>query len=314
MMGTGAFAVPAFRTLCQSRHEVVALVTSPLRARQGKEAPPVGPMRPVAEELGVPIFDPEDVNAPAAVDRLGGYKADLLVVCDYGQILRAATLEAARLGGVNIHGSLLPKYRGAAPVNWAIYHGEEETGVTVIHITPKVDAGPSIARAETPIGHDETTVEVESRLAALGASLLLGAIDGVESGNAVPLAQDPTQASKAPRLKKTDGAVDWSRSAEDIRNQVRAFEPWPRTFTLWRRADGPPMRLIFGPVDVVAVERAGPVEPGTVLEVGEGRLVVAAGRDAVSPREIQPAGKRMLSTREFLHGYHLAPGDRLGPE
>ena len=142
MLGTGPFAVPTFRALYDTRHAIVALVTSPLRIHRGQPVEPISSIRDVAQQHGTEIFDPEDVNAPAAVARLASFGADLLVTCDYGQILAPATLAAAGRGGVNLHASLLPKYRGAAPINWAIYHGETETGVTVIHMTPQIDAGP----------------------------------------------------------------------------------------------------------------------------------------------------------------------------
>ena len=169
MMGTGPFAVPTFRVLYETHHVVVALVTAPLRRHRGKLVAPVSPIRDIAHEHETPIFDPDDVNTDSARRRLAEFEPELLVVSDYGQILSADTLATARLGGVNLHGSLLPKYRGAAPINWAIYHGERETGVSVIHMTPQVDAGPVIAQAKTEIGPDETAEQVASTTAAHGS-------------------------------------------------------------------------------------------------------------------------------------------------
>jgi methionyl-tRNA formyltransferase len=188
--------------------------------------------------------------------------------------------------------------------------------VTVIHMTPRVDAGPCIAQAETEIGPDETVVELEQRLSEMGAWLVRRAIDALEAGRLEALPQDPAKASKAPRLKKSDGAVDWTRPAEAIRNQVRAMEPWPKTFTFWHRAQGKPQRLILGPVDVVELDGAErDDEPGTVALVSKDRLVIAAGdRRGVSPRSVQPAGKRMLSIAEFLRGHPVQVGDRFGRE
>ena len=159
MMGTGPFAVPTFRELLVTHHTIAALVTGPVRNKPGKLVPAT-PMRDLAHAHGVRIFDPEDINAPSARAELAQMDADLLVVCDYGQILSAETLATARLGGINLHASLLPKYRGAAPINWALYHGETETGVSVIHMTPQVDAGPVIAQGATPIRPEETSVEL----------------------------------------------------------------------------------------------------------------------------------------------------------
>ncbi len=242
--------------------------------------------------------------------RLSQLNADLMVVSDYGQILAERTLASARLGGINLHASLLPKYRGAAPINWAIYEGESKSGVSVIHMTPKVDAGPCIAQAEVDIGPEETAVELEARLAELGAWLVRRTIDALEAGNLEALAQNPALASMAPRLKKSDGLIDWRRPAAAIKNQIRAMEPWPRTYTFWHRQEGPPMRLIFGPAAVE--DHAGGSIPGTVIEAKEDRLLIAAGRGAVAPKSIQPVGKRMMSIEEFLRGHRVQAGDRFG--
>ena len=339
MLGTGPFAVPTFRELLDARHAVAALITSPLRAHRGRPLAPASSIRALAEQRGVPIFDPEDVNAPEFRPRLAGFGADLLMVCDYGQILSPATLSAARHGGVNLHASLLPKYRGAAPINWAIYNGDTETGVTVIHMTPRIDAGPCIAQSRVDIAPDETAAELEDRLAEIGARLVCESIDRIISGDARPLPQDPALATKAPRLKKTDGALDWTRPAAAIRNHVRAMEPWPKTYTYWHRPDGPPLRVIFGPLSVVENRLAAAgtaacngdradvpsaakhnettlpqLPPGTVIEATGDRLVIAAGHCAVAPAAIQPAGKRPMTVAEFLRGHKVRQGDRFGPE
>ena len=311
-MGTGPFGVPTFRALYDTDHQIVAVVTGPLRSR-GRRPPVAGPVRQLAEAQGTPIFDPEDVNSEEARARLTEYGADLLVVCDYGQILSAETLATTRLGGVNLHGSLLPKYRGAAPVNWAIYHGETETGISVIHMTPKVDAGPVIEQARTPIGPEETAADVEARLSQMGPDCVLRAIEALEAGAAQTLPQDPALASKAPRIKKRDGQIDWTRPSEAIANHVRAMEPWPKTYTFWHRPAGAPMRLILGPVKAVETSERSAL-PGTVLEAAGDRIIIAAGEGAVVLETVQPAGKRLLEVREFLRGYHVQPGERFGPE
>jgi methionyl-tRNA formyltransferase len=313
MMGTGPFAVPAFQQLYEARHEVALLVTRPLRSHRGKDVEPASAMRDIAHEHATPIYDPESINAPEAQQRLTVVGADLLVVCDYGQILTPETLATARLGGINLHGSLLPKYRGAAPVQWALLNGESETGVTVIHMTPRVDAGPCIAQAATQIDPEETGFELESRLAELGGWLVRRTIDALAEGRLEALPQDPALASTAPRLKKTDGAIDWTRPALCIKNQIRALEPWPRTYTFWHRADHAPVRMILGPVDIVASPDASH-PPGTVLEACGDRLVIAAGRDALAPRTVQLAGKRPLGIAEVLRGHKIEPGERFGPE
>ena len=309
IMGTGPFAVPTLKRLYASGHAVLALVTRPPRPMHGKTQAETNPMRELAIERGTPIHEPESINTPHARAVLASYQPDLLVVCDYGQILKPETLEIARLGGINLHASLLPKYRGAAPINWAIYHGETETGVTIIHITPRVDAGPAIAQARTPIGPEETAADLEPRLAELGAPLVVQAIDDLAAGAVQAIDQDPIKATRAPRLKKEQGQVDWQRTAAEIKNQVRALVPWPKTFTHWQRPGGEPLRLIL---EKVRVEPALPAEPGTVLEAKGDRLVIATGQQALVIDFIQPAGKRVLSAAEFLRGYAVRPGERFG--
>ena len=313
MIGTGPFGAPTYGRLYDTHHTVAALVTGPPAPRRGRRPVAVGPMRDIAHRHNTPIFDPEDVNADRSRARLAGCRADLLVVCDYGQILSADTLAAARLGGINLHGSLLPKYRGAAPINWAIYHGETETGVSIIHMTPRLDAGPVIARQSTPIEPDETADRLEARLSRMGAPLVCRAIDLLEAGRAEALPQNAALASKAPRLKKSDGAIDWKRPAAAIKNHVRAMQPWPKAFTFWRRRGAAPLRLIVGPVAVADPPQVA-TAPGTVLEAAGGRLLVAAGEDALLLSSLQPAGKRMLPVEQFLRGYRIEPGQKLGPE
>ncbi len=313
MMGTGPFAVPTFRGLYETHHEVAALVTGPLRYR-GKRRVVVSPIRDVAHEHGTEIFDPELANADDARRRLAEYRADLLVVCDYGQILSAETLATARLGGVNLHASLLPKYRGAAPINWAIYHGETETGVSVIHMTPRVDAGPVIAQGRTPIEPEETAQQLEQRLSEIGSWLVRRAIDSLEAGRIEALPQDPALASRAPRLKKSDGLIDWNRSAEAVRNHVRAMVPWPGTYTYWHRPGGAPLRVIVQRVRPLGRPEAGDARPGTVVEAEGDRLVLAADDGPLALETVQPAGKRRMPAGEFLRGYRVRPGERFGPK
>jgi methionyl-tRNA formyltransferase len=209
-----------------------------------------------------------------------------------------------------LHASLLPKYRGAAPINWAIYRGEIETGVTVIHMTPRVDAGPAIAQARTPIGAEENAIELEGRLAELGAPLVLRSLDALERGAAKPIEQDQALASRAPRLKKELGLVDWQRGAAEIANQVRALMPWPKTYTFWQRPPSVPFRVILERVRVVDAAGA----PGVVLEASGDQLVIATGQGALAIEAIQPSGKRVMSAGEFLRGYPVRAGEKLGAQ
>jgi methionyl-tRNA formyltransferase len=316
MMGTGPFAVPTFTALLDSRHPVAALATRPDRPvhdhRKQKQAAPQNPMREVARQRGIEVFEPESVNSPEAQAGLKHWAADLFVVCDYGQILSRDTLALARLGGINLHGSLLPKYRGAAPIQWAIFHGETETGVSVIHMTPQLDAGPVLVQRRLAIDPDETAAQLEPRLASLGPSAVLDAIDRLVVGDASGIPQDRMQATKAPRLKKADGLVDWGRSADEIRNQVRAMEPWPKAYTFWRPPAGPPLRLIL---ELVAARPDGHSgSPGTVVTADAGDLLVICGVGSLAIHRLQPAGKRLMSAGEFLRGHPVQPGQRFGAD
>ena len=318
MLGTGPFGVPTLKAVAASAHEVALVVTRPPRGRQAGASP----LQRAAESLGIEVWLPESVNRPESQARLASLAADLLVVCDYGEILKPATLATTRLGGVNLHGSLLPKYRGAAPVQWAILRGETETGNTVIHMTPGLDAGPCLGQQRTPIDPDEDAAAVETRLAAMGAELVLEVIELLAAGTAKPVPQDAAQASKAPRLTKEHGAIDCSHSAVEIKNLVRAVRPWPRAFTFWHRADAKgaaPQRLNIDRVGVASGAAAGEAasaagaKPGTVI-VCRQQLIVAAGEDAVEIVNLQPAGKRSMTAAEFLRGNRVSVGDHFGPE
>jgi methionyl-tRNA formyltransferase len=315
MMGTGPFAVPTFRWLLDSGHEVAALVTRPVPAPAGRRKGPANPMRDVADARGLTVFDPPDVNAAEVRQQLTQLGAELLVVCDYGQILSVDTIAVAAKGGINLHASLLPRYRGAAPINWAILDGQQETGVTVLHITPRLDSGPNLVQLQTPIGEQEDAVELERRLAVLGVDAVRQALPLLEDWDGqTPLGvpQDHSRATRAPRLKKHDGWVDWSRSARQIYNQVRALKPWPGTFTDWCTLYGPATRLILDWVRVVETQVPLGVPPGQIESVDKDHLRVATGDQLLAIERIQPAGKRPMSIDEFLRGHHMSPGQMLG--
>jgi methionyl-tRNA formyltransferase len=313
MLGTGPFAVPTLRRLHASPHEMVRVVTRPPRGRRA-EAPP---MQLAAEELGVPIWQPDTINSEDACRTLRGLAPDLLVVCDYGEILKPPVLSVSPLGGVNLHGSLLPKYRGAAPVQWAVLNGDAETGNTVIRMTPGLDAGPCLGVDRVSINPDETAGELEARLAERGGELVLSVIEALAAGTAQPVKQDRTQASKAPRLEKEHGLIDWSRPALAIKNQVRALDPWPRAYTSWQRPSEPEgpspresLRLIVHRTQVADAAAAPTAAPGEIIEAGP-RLIIATGAGALEITAIQPAGKRVMAADEFLRGYPLAAGQHL---
>ena len=316
MMGTGPFAVPTFRSLLDCSHTVLALVTRPavVVPTRGKVKVPPNPMRELGEARGIPILTPPDVNAPDSRQTLRELSADLLVVCDYGQILSPETLAVSPLGGINLHGSLLPKYRGAAPIQWAIWKGEQETGVSVIHMTPKLDAGPCLVQSKTAIGETETAEQLEPRLALLGvpavheALAMLAAWDRTSPLGSI---QDPSKASRARRLKKSDGDVDWSKPAQEIFCQFRAVQPWPGLFTHYFRPAGDPLRVLLEQIAVVP--SAGNQSPGMVISLAEGILKIATGEGAIAISKLQPAGKRTLTAADFIRGYSASAGIRFGP-
>ena len=313
MLGTGPFAVPTLEWLLESGLEVPALVTRPTPAAKGREKQPLNPMRDMAEAHGLKVIAPESINTDEVREQLAALQPDLLVVCDYGQILAPATLAIAPLGGINLHASLLPKYRGAAPIQWALLNGDTHTGVTVIHMTPRLDAGPTLVVRETEIEPNETMPQLEGRLARIGVDAVREALRLLEKWDrsaVIGAPQDQALVSKAPRLKKSDGEVDWSRSAQAIFNQVRALQPWPGTYTHWLRPEGDPLRIILDRVALAPTSSDGR-QPGEVIVSDGQQLVVATGGGALALLAVQPAGKRVMETAEFLRGYPIRVGERL---
>jgi methionyl-tRNA formyltransferase len=337
MMGTGTFAEPTFKSLLTSSHQVVGLVTQPDRSagqERGSTRQVGEGMTAIARAGQVPVFQPESINTPEGIGWIQSTQPDLLAVAAYGQILSRDVLAAVPGGGINVHASLLPRYRGAAPVAWAIYHGETTTGVTIIKMSVHLDAGDILAQETIDIGPDETAGELEARLAVLGARLALSVVDQVAAGNTQGIKQDKTLATKAPKLTKEHGLIDWTRHGREVCNQIRAMQPWPTAYTFLSRpapfASPPtphaprPLRLIVVKATWQANDSVPPSSlsphpslPGAAIVRPDqpDRLFVAAGGSSlVEILELQPAGKRRMSAAEFLRGRHLQPGDRFGPE
>lgn len=321
MMGTGTFSEPTFEALLASRHTVVGLFTQPDRVvgqERGSTRQTGKGMKNIALERGIPVFQPESVNTPEGVATLQGFGADLLVVAAYGQILSNDVLSTTKHGGINVHASLLPKYRGAAPIAWAIYHGEKQTGVTIIQMSVKLDAGGMIAQATVDIGN-QTAGELEARLAPIGAKMALDVIDQIEAGTAKPLPQDPSLVTKAPKLKKEDGLIDWSRDAWGVRNQIQAMQPWPTAYTFLHREGQPPLRVILHQARAAVIDDmpdsvGSPGNPGAIVPSEFVLWVWASGGSGVEILELQPAGKKRMTAGEFLRGRPTKAGDRFGPE
>ena len=320
MMGTGLFAEPTFQALLAGSHSVAGLVTQPDRPtgqeRGSTRQTGVG-MKQIALDHKVPVFQPESINTPEGVAGLRAFQPGLLVVAAYGQILSDEVLTAAPLGGINVHASLLPKYRGAAPVAWALYHGEKQTGVTIIRMSVRLDAGEMLAQESLDILPGETAGELEARLAPVGARLALEVVAKLAQGPVEGRPQDPSQVTKAPKLKKEDGLIDWTRRAGQVCQQIRAMQPWPTAYTFWHREGQPPLRLIVNKANCREEEVSSSMPPGEVIVSPEGalRLLVATGGGGVvEVLELQPVGKRRMPAADFLRGHRPRPGDRLGAE
>ncbi len=338
-MGTGGFAVPAFCAILESRHTTVGLFTQPDRTGSGHHRH-VNPLKRIAAD-DIPVFQPEKANLPEPIEQLRSLEPDLCVVAAYGQILSAELLGVPRLGAVNLHASLLPKYRGAAPIQAAILNGETETGVTIFQIEPKLDAGPILAMERTPIGPKETAGELQVRLAALGASMILPVLDHLEAGTAVPLVQDSAQASRAPRLKKESGRIDWSQDPGTNRlpgPRVPPLADGLHNAPVFQRRASCQLAILRKPIWKAGKLAAYPTEPatnhprsrppisppsrnsprpptprpGTILFADRKRLIVQTGGGPLEILRLQAEGKRAMATSEFLAGRQLAVGETDG--
>jgi methionyl-tRNA formyltransferase len=317
MMGTGLFAEPTFEALLASSHAVAGLVTQPDRVvgqERGSTRQTGKGMKNIAQAHNVPVIQPDSIKTPEAIAGLRAFQPELLVVAAYGQILPDEALQSAPRGGINVHASLLPKYRGAAPIQWAIWHGETRTGVTIIRMTTGLDAGEMLVQEAVDIGPEETAGELEARLAPLGARLAVQVVDLLATGTAQGVKQDPTQVTKAPKMTKEHGAIDWRRTAAEVCNHVRAMQPWPTPYTFWHRPGQQPVRVIV--LKGMARTGAEAAAAGTILVQSDlSKLSVVAGDGGiVDITELQPAGKKRMNAAEFLRGRRPQPGDRLGPE
>lgn len=306
-MGSGALACPLLEgILAAGRDDVAAVVTPPDRAGgRGLHCQPCA-LKPLARGRGLPVFDPPDASADAFVAQLAARKPDVVVVASYGQFLKKNLLAVPRLGTINVHPSLLPKYRGASPIQWALANGESETGVSVLYVTPKMDAGDILAQARFPISPEDTYGSLEPKLAAKGAELLVQVLDGFRAGKTQGTPQDEAQVTFARKLSKEDGLVDWSLPAEAIRNQLRGFSPWPGAYTVL------PGGTLLKIHEAQAEPGAARAAPGTILEAGGAGPLVAAGVGALRLTQVQPAGRKAMDGAAFLCGHRVRIGERLG--
>ena len=301
--GTPAFAVPSLEALIRSGHRVAAVVSQPDRPKgRGQQLQPT-PTRLVAEVAGIPVIQPTRIKDEAFLGQIRDLQPDLGVVVAFGRILPDALLAIPRLGMINVHASVLPRYRGAAPIQRAVLAGDAETGVTIMRVETELDAGPTFAVATVPIPPDATSGDVERTLAPLGAQLLLPVVDDLAADRAVETPQDDARATLAPKITKDEGVIDWTLSAGAVHNRVRGLQPWPLAST---RFNGE--RIVLRRTTPLA---SGGTVPGTVVRAQADELIVACGDGtALRVLEIQPEGRRTMTAREFLAGRGALEGSR----
>jgi len=303
-MGTPDFAVPALTAIHNRGHRIVQVVTQPDRPKgRGRRLTPP-PVKETAQALGLPISQPARIKDPEAIAAIRASDPDVIVVVAYGQLLSAAILDIPRLGPINIHASLLPKYRGAAPIQWAIIRREPETGITTMMMDTGVDTGDILLTAATPINEKDTAQTLHDRLARMGGELIVDTLDGLAQNTITPRHQDSALATLAPMLKKSDGVIDWHQSAVDIEARIRGLTPWPGAVTTIAHKR---VKLL----EAGAVSMPESAEPGMVLRRFENQLVVATGNDALSIIRIQAPSGKQLAIADFLRGHPVSPGSIL---
>lgn len=309
--GSGTFGLPSLEAIAQSPHRILGIETPPSKPRGRGLAADETPIRAFARERGIPLLQLGDANAPASIKRLTELGAELFLVISYGTILSKAFLDLAPRGAVNLHASLLPKYRGASPVAYALMNGERETGVSTIRLTERLDAGDLLVQERLKVAEDETTPELLPRLAKLGASAVMKTLDLTAEDKLAPLAQDDRDATYAPKLKKEDAWINWSQPAFRIHNRVRAFASWPGSRTLWK--DKELLILKTRVVKDEPPEGAPAALPGTVVDPRDpDGIRVATGQGDLLVRELQLEGRRPMAWKDFLNGCPVERGAKWG--
>lgn len=308
--GTSEFAIPSLRELLNSRHKVLAVVTQPDRraGRSLKVSPP--PTKVLALTQNIPVSQPQDVSSPESVDYLKRLNADLFIVVSFGQILKRELLSIPKLYCINLHGSLLPAYRGAAPTNWAIINGEKVTGVTIIKMNEKMDEGDIILKREVGIDNNDTNITLSERLSEIGTEVLLEVIGSIENNNKLNFVkQDDNQASSAPKLNKEDGLIDWNKGAISIYNKVRGLLPWPGAYTHYK---GKFLKILqVEPLNGVVSGKV--AKEGEVVDIIKNKgIVVRTGSGYLAIKYLQLEGKKILDADSFIRGHRIAKGYRFG--
>jgi methionyl-tRNA formyltransferase len=308
-MGTPDFSVPVLQNLINDpAYDVVCVVTQPDRPKGRKQKLTASPVKVLAEQYGIPVLQPEKVRKPEAVASILAYAPDLLVTAAYGQILPESLLDGPRLGCINVHASLLPSYRGAAPIQQAIIDGKKESGVTIMYMVKKLDAGDILSQIQVPITDDDTFGSLHDKLSAAGSKLLMKTLPELEQGHIHPVVQDETKATFAPSIKHNDEKIDWNRPADEVRNLIRGLSPFPGAFTY---LEGNVFKIFSASSSDVKREGA----PGLLVKTDDNRLFAAAGDGRWLEIEVcQPAGKKRMGAADFLRGRKLKIGTILGQQ
>lgn len=310
-MGTPGFAVPSLCSLAMSSHKIVAVVTQPDRPRGRSKQPSPSPVKEKAQEWGLTILQPVNVNDETVVKQLRDLAPECIVVVAFGQFLSNTILQLPRYRCLNIHASLLPKYRGAAPINWAIMQGETVTGVTAVVMTARMDAGDIITQKTTPLLPDEHAGELEKRMSEMGAELLIDALRLIETGKATYTPQDEQGVSFAPKLKKEDGLIVWSRETQKIHNQVRGMTPSPGAYAYFLKNDSKDkVRILIQRTQIHDVSKTKPpLSPGTISDIPPCGIHVTTGDGILCITQLQPEGKRVMDAQEYIRGHRITGGD-----
>lgn len=307
-MGTPDFAVPVLQSLINSRHEVVAVVTQPDRPKGRGKNMQFSPVKECALAHNIPVMQPVNVSVPEVIDELRAYEPELIVVVAFGQFVTKKIREMPKYGCINVHASLLPKYRGAGPIQWAVINGEKESGVTTMYMCREIDKGDMLLKDTVTLDPKETGDSLHDKLSMMGGPLLLKTIDQLEDGSAVRIPQCEEESTYAPKLEKTMGNIDWTMDADRIERLVRGLNSWPGTFT---KIHGKTVKI--WDCDVVCqealTESQAAATPGTVIVSEKDQLIVKAGNGALSLRMLQPEGKKNMTVDAYLRGYPIAQGE-----
>jgi len=305
-LGSGQFGLPCLDAISRSNHKISLVITQPAQpAGRGRKEKPT-PVAEWAAQNNIPVIEAPDVNSPEIIDQIRSCKPGLLVVIAFGQKISKEVTDIAPKGAINVHASLLPKYRGAAPINWAIINGDSETGISIITVAERMDAGDILAQCRTEIDGEESAGQLHDRLAKLASPLLVTTIDQIAAGTAKYAKQDDATATRAPKLQKTDGFLDFAEQAESLHRKMLGLWPWPGAAAVYKsKKSGRVERVIFAKADVLRMANSKKLPPGTIDE----NLNVVCGKDRLQIMQLKPENSRLMSFADFVNGRHVCPGD-----